>query len=310
MIRYVKHQDIDPKRWDNAVKNAANHSVFGTYEILNILSGDQNWDAVVEDDYMRVMPLPYRLKYGIPYIYTPFFLPQMGVFSTSPLDAETTLKFFNIIPRRFIQIDLLFNPYNDISKLPENQICLISHEMKLQEDYESLCANFSQNTRRNIKSAEKHFLTIEYNPKLVENIIQLFQNNRGKSPQVHYKEQDYQNLNRAAQYLLGLNLLDVVGVRDAEQKLIAGALLVRDHQRVWFWFSGRDETAADSKPMFFLLNEYLKNKCESDLTFDFNGSVNENVARLYRGFGGIPYPIMLLQHSRLKLLQKIKSNSR
>lgn len=309
MIRYVKHQDIDPLRWDNAVKNAANYSIFGTYEILDILSGDQNWDAIIEDNYVRVMPLPYRIKYGIPYIYTPFFLPQMGIFSTSPLDAETTLKFFNIIPRRFIQIDLLFNPYNDISKLPENKIRLISHEMKLREDYDNLYANFSQNTRRNIKSAEKHFLTIEYNPELIGNIIQLFQNNRGKSPMVHYREQDYQNLNYAAKRLLGLNMLDVAGVRDVGQNLIAGALLVRDQQRVWFWFSGRDEASADSKPMFYLLNEYLKNNCMSDLTFDFNGSTNENVARLYRGFGGIPYPIMLLQHSRLKLLQKIKSNS-
>ena len=32
--------------------------------------------------------------------------------------------------------------------------------------------------------------------------------------------------------------------------------------------------------------------------FDFNGSTNENVARMYKGFGGLPYPIVLVQHSQ------------
>ena len=306
MIRYVKHQDIDPQRWDNAVKNSANSSVFGTYDMLGILSGERCWDAVIEDNYVRVMPLPHRSKLGVPYIYTPFFFPRLGIFSKTKTDAETTLKFFNTIPSRFLQVDLIFNTLNETSKLPENQIQLVSHQLELQVGYDALYARFSQNTRRNIKSAEKHFLTLENNPDLVSEIILLFQNNRGKDGNVHFKETDYHNLNLAAQYLLKQDCLEVVGVRDGAQNLIAGALLVRDGQRVWFWFSGRDERAADSKPMFFLLNEFLKEKAGMDLILDFNGSINENVARLYRGFGGTPYPIVLLQHSRLKLLGKMK----
>lgn len=307
MIRFVKHSDIDPQRWDHAVKNAANNSVFGSYALLDILSGDQNWNALVEDNYASVMPLPYRTKFGVSYIYPPFFCPQMGIFSKKTTDAQKTLLFFNAIPKKFLQVDLLLNPHNNADLLPEHRLPCVSHQLDLNIPYDSLYANFSQNTRRNIKSAEKHFLTLEKNDGLIENIIDLFQNNRGKDAAVHFGTPDYLVLQKAAEFLLQKGKLEVLGVRDASYNLIAGAFMVLDGQRTWFWFSGRDERAAESKPMFFLLNEYIKQNCESPLLLDFNGSNNKNVARLYQGFGGVPYSMVMLQHSRLKILDYLKS---
>ncbi len=306
MIRFVKHQDINPESWNRAVENAENASVFAKFEMLDILTGDATWHAAIKDDYTAVLPLPYRQKFGFSYLYTPFFLPQMGIYAESPINSSDTLMFFNIIPRKFFQVDLLFQKGDDITKLPDNHLVFTSHELDLKGPFDALWDGFSQNTRRNIKSAEKHFLTFEKNEGLVEEIIQLFKNNRGKDQAVHYKDRDYQTLLRAANFLLKQGNLDVVGVRNTEKKLIAGALMVRDHSKIWFWFSGRDETAAESRAMFFLLHEYLKDLCDTDLVFDFNGSNNENVARFYRGFGGLPYSIPMLQYSRLGILNLIK----
>ena len=230
----------------------------------------------------------------------------MGIYAQQLVAAEDALRFFNTIPKKYRQVDLLFNRHNNISLLPENQYLLPSHEVSLQVPYETLWEGFSQNTRRNIKSAEKHFLTIEKNSGKVGDIIRLFQNNRGKAEAVHFQERDYRNLIRVADVLLNKDKLEVLGVRDGAQNLIAGALLVRDGHKVWFWFSGRDEKAADSKPMFFLINEFLKENCNTDTVFDFNGSSNENVARFYKGFGGIPYSIPMLQHSRSRILRMLK----
>jgi hypothetical protein len=231
----------------------------------------------------------------------------MGIFSEEPTDAQKTLLFFNAIPKKFLQVDLLLNAHNHADLLPEHQLQCVSHLLDLNAPYDSLCANFSQNTRRNLKSAEKHFLTLEKNDGLIENIIDLFQNNRGKDAAVHFGAHDYLVLQKAAEFLVPKGQLEVLGVRDAEQNLIAGTLMVRDGQRIWFWFSGRDERAAESKPMFFLLNEYIKENCESPLMLDFNGSNNKNVARLYQGFGGVPYSLVMLQHSRLKILEILKA---
>ncbi len=306
MIRFVKHQDIDPIAWNHAIEKALNGSVFASFEMLDALTGNSSWHAIIQDDYAAVLPLPYRRKFGISYLYTPFFLPKMGIFAENLVNPDESLMFFNAIPRRYLQIDLLFNKENNISDLPGNQLFLTSHEVDLQTSYNALLAGFSQNTRRNIKSAEKHFLTIEKNNKLIDEIINLFEQNRGKDRAVHYHPQDYLMLGRASEVLLQKGQLDVLGVRDASQKLIAGAFMVRDGKRIWFWFSGRDESAFECKPMFFLIHEYLKANCETRVVFDFNGSTNENVARFYRGFGAIPYPIPMIQYSRIAILGFLK----
>lgn len=306
MIRFVQHQEIDPVSWDRAVLKAACPTVLATYQLLDALTGDAQWDALVEDDYKAVLPLPYRTKAGIAYVYTPFFLPRMGIFAPQPVDSQTTLDFFNAIPGKFRQVDLLLNPCNDATLLPSEKVELVSHVTYLNRPYDEMAKGFSANTRRNIKDAEKHFLTIEKNEKFLEPIISLFKDNRGKSRSVRYKNQDYQHLATAAKLLIKENRLDVVGVFNPEQRLMAGALMVRDVDRVWFWFSGRDEAVAETKPMFFLINEYLKTLGDSDTLFDFNGSTNANVARLYKGFGGLPYPVIMLTHSRSAIIRDLK----
>ena len=316
MIRFVQHQNIDPVLWDRAVLGAACPTVLATYQLLDALTGDAQWDALVEDNYKAVLPLPYRTKAGIAYIYTPFFMPRMGIFAPQPVDAQTTLDFFNAIPDKFRQVDLLLNPGNDATLLPTEKVELVSHVTYLNRPYEEMVKGFSTNTRRNIKAAEKHFLTIEKNKKFLEPIISLFKDNRGKSRSVHYKSQDYQHLIAASKILIKENRLDVVGVFNPDQRLMAGALMVHDVDRIWFWFSGRDEAVAETKPMFFLINEYLKNLGNCDTLFDFNGSTNANVARMYKGFSGLPYPVVMLTHSRkglgvvVKLKKKIANGLR
>nr|MCR4857821.1 hypothetical protein [Bacteroidales bacterium] len=53
----------------------------------------------------------------------------------------------------------------------------------------------------------------------------------------------------------------------------------------------RDNQLSESKPMFLLLDAYIRDHAESDLYLDFNGSSNPNVARLYQGFGSKRYTI-------------------
>lgn len=106
MIRFVPHTDIDPVQWDAAVHHALFPTVLCTYEMLNILSGDAQWHALVQDDYVAVMPLPARSKMHVHYLYTPFFISQMGIFSSQPVSAQLTKDFLNALPRRYKQVDL------------------------------------------------------------------------------------------------------------------------------------------------------------------------------------------------------------
>jgi len=312
MIRFCRHSEIDPQKWDNAIAQAQFPTVFASYDLLTILAAESKWNALIMDDYEYVMPLPERSKLGLHYIYTPFFLPQLGIFSSHEVTASVTSDFFNAFPEEFLQIDILLNTHNDTSFIDQYTISLVSHQLDLQQPHSTLFDNYSKNTQRNIKSAEKYDLTSTQDCD-IEEIIHLFIENRGKRKEVHFRRRDYKHLLTAARFLLSKELLDVRGIQTNDGQLIAGALFVKDYQRRWFWFSGRDTKYAQCKPMFYLLDQYIQENAEQPLILDFNGSMNENVARLYKSFGGIPYDIEMINFTRashfdrlIKLYHRLK----
>ena len=104
MIRFLKHSEIDKDRWNKAVSEASNSTIFVDFDFLWL--GNPNWCALVEDDYQSVMPLPVRSKLSIKYVYTPFFYNRMGVFSKKDISPDLMKEFVDSIPRKYRQIDL------------------------------------------------------------------------------------------------------------------------------------------------------------------------------------------------------------
>lgn len=298
MIRLVKHGDIDATRWNETVGASGFPTVFCTYEMLDALVGGATWNALVMDDYDYVMPLPERSKFGVHYVYSPFFVSQMGIFSAKPVTAQITSDFFNALPSADKHVDLLLNQSNATDFIDSYTISLVTHTLALYKDYQELSSAYSQNTRRNVKAARKSDLVMKSDEVGVEQVVRLFQENRGQRKEVRFKPKDYEILTQAASVLKSQGLLEVLSVHTREGQLIAGALMVRDFQRYRFWFSGRDAQFADQKAMFFLLDEFINRHAGTPFLLDFNGSMNENVARLYKGFGGQPLPIKMISYSR------------
>jgi len=308
MIRYLKHSEINPEKWNQAVRNSLFSPIFVEYEILDFLTGADTWDALVQDNYDAVMPLPYRKKGVLKYVYTPFFIPQMGIFSKHKLCSENIEAFLSIVSKHFILADLLLNEKNIPEKELESEC---SNTLSLQLPYNELYANFSQNTKRNLKAGEKHQCSVTIQQEAIADIIALFKNNKGHEEVVHFQDHDYENLQKLSEYLLNKGLLEVYGVRTNDNRLAAGALFVKDGNRRWFWFSGRDNALSEGKPMFTLLNAFIRDHAETDLILDFNGSSNPNIARLYQSFGSVPHTIPFVRryknpfwHTLLKMLGK------
>ena len=289
MIRYLQHSEIDPGKWNQTIHNSLFSSGFVKYEMLELLTAPDTWHALVQDDYETVLPLPTRKKGVLKYVYTPFFMPQMGIFSACEITSDETEAFLREISKHYVLADVLLNEKNETQESHKNNF--VSHFISLQPSYNEIYSQFHENTKRNIKTAEKHQCRITVGEESVADIITLFRANRGQGSNVHFQEEDYARLLQLADYLLINNLLEVYGVRTYDDKLAAGALFVKDGNRRWFWFSGRDNQLSACKPMFFLLDAYIRDHAGADLLLDFNGSKNENVARLYQGFGGKRYTI-------------------
>lgn len=299
MIRYLKHSEINPEKWNQAVHNSLFSTIFVEYEMLDLLTGSDTWDALVQGNYEAVMPLPYRKKGVLKYVYTPFFMPQMGILSEKELLTNDIQDFLSEASKHFVLADLLLNEKVVFQK--QYDICFVSYILQLQHAYSELYSQFHDNTKRNIKAGEKTQCRVTIGEEQVSKIIEMFRNNRGQMGSVHYHDRDYQILENVANYLLNRNLLDLYGVRTPEGKLAAGALFVKDGKRRWFWFSGRDNALSNSKPMFILLNSYIRDHAESEFVLDFNGSTNPNVARLYQSFGSQRYDIPFVRCYKNKI---------
>lgn len=292
MIEFLQHSEIDKAKWNSCVARSLSPSVFADFDLLSLVS--PHWCALVSGDYQAVMPLIVRQKWCVPYICTPTFFSCGGIFTDVPVDGDLLCAFVERIPRRFLRVDLLLN-----ENCPDiTQHTLRSYHLTLAQPFEVLARSFSENCRRNIKSAEKQNLTFSLSGNISE-IIALFRRNRGA--RLTLRDSDYALLERCACYAQEQGWLEVCSVADNRGELLAGAFMLRDYDKIRFWFSGRNSEEASSKSMFFLISNYLKIKAGETLLFDFNGSMNENIARFYRGFGAEVIEIPYIQIHKIPL---------
>jgi hypothetical protein len=77
-IQYLSNQQIDKTKWDHCIDNAGNGLIYAYSFYLDNMA--KNWDALVLNDYEAVMPLTWNKKYGIHYLYQPFFDGSIGSF--------------------------------------------------------------------------------------------------------------------------------------------------------------------------------------------------------------------------------------
>ena len=78
MIRYLTHNQIDKQRWDDCIEKSPDGIVYAWSWYLDVVH--PSWEALVEDDYEAVMPLTGNKKFGVNYLFQPFFTQKFGTF--------------------------------------------------------------------------------------------------------------------------------------------------------------------------------------------------------------------------------------
>lgn len=97
-IQYLRRSQIADSLWNQCVVEAPNTLIYASTWYLDALC--DHWDALVYGDYKAVMPLPWRSKWGIKYVYTPFFVPVLNICCTSKA-AGIPAVFFEVLTKYF-----------------------------------------------------------------------------------------------------------------------------------------------------------------------------------------------------------------
>ena len=106
MIRHLHHGDIDKAWWDAQLLRCSNRLWYAQSWLLDIAS--PGWEALVDDRTGAIMPLTWRRKYGIQYLFTPYAIQQLGVF-VPEMDQDICTRMLDAIPKHFRYWDIWLN---------------------------------------------------------------------------------------------------------------------------------------------------------------------------------------------------------
>src|SRR5450759_1119721 len=102
-ILYKKNTEIDKQKWDRCIDESANGLIYGYSLYLDIMS--KNWDGLIMGDYAAIMPVTWNRKYGIYYLYQPFFAASLGIFGNG-LTGKIISAFLENIPSKYKYWDI------------------------------------------------------------------------------------------------------------------------------------------------------------------------------------------------------------
>ncbi|MBK7173024.1 MAG: hypothetical protein IPH84_07280 [Bacteroidales bacterium] len=281
MIHFLSHDQVNSEKWDECIQHAINGNLYGYSWFLDLVCPE--WCALVEDDYVRVMPLPAWKKFGITYLLQPYFTQQLGLYSQQALNQEVLDKFIRSIPRRFLYMDFNLNKFNTINQFSLDCSLQVNYELDLIHPYEKLKSQYSENLSRNLKKAEKHDLTLVRSLK-PEVIIDLFRLNKGSSIKA-LKEDQYQLLSRLIYAMISRGICQVWGAIDENNQVVAGIIWAYSHQKAVFLFSALSDLGKEKGVMPWMIDTFIHEKAGNSITLDFEGSNDENLARFYASFG-------------------------
>ena len=282
MIQYLKQSEIDYSKWDKCIARSTNSFVYAYSWYLNIVAGQ--WDALVEDDYKSVFPLPYRVKHGIKYIYQPVLTQQLGLFSIIPITAKAVQEFIFAIPKEFKLTEINLNTANILQENDRYKLIRNTNiELQLGTEYEIIRKSYSKNLKRNINKAKRNELSISNNLN-PEVIIELFKQNKGREVDA-FSENDYTNIKRLMYSLINKAKGELIGVYSKENSLLCSMFIIKDDKRHIFIFSGLSAEGKEKGAMPFIVNNYIQEHAKDNIIFDFEGSNNPSLARFFKGFG-------------------------
>ncbi|MCK5815899.1 MAG: hypothetical protein KAH07_08140 [Flavobacteriaceae bacterium] len=278
MIKYIKRGEIDEEKYNACIGNAINSRIYAYSWYLDIVA--DNWDALVLNDYEAVMPLPWRRKYFIKYVYPPCWTQQLGVFSSDKISNELVQQFIKSIPRKFKKVTIQFNSGNPIAE--RNVTERINYVLDLNKPYEELVKGYNKLRKRQIKKNRISRLKIEncLKPKL---LIDLFKAEE-KYEKMH-TDKDFEKLEKLMTTVEVSKKGGVVGCF-SEGYLCGGLFYLNDSNRITYLFSGLNNVGRENNGMTLLINKIINENSGLDCVLDFEGSMNEGISKFFKSFGG------------------------
>lgn len=275
-IQYLQRHQLDDDRWNACINNAANGLIYGYSFYLDAMAG--NWDALVLDDYTAVMPLPWRKKWSLYYLYQPFLTAQLGVFG-SHLTQDLFAAFLQAVPGKFRYWDFSFNHHNLFFAKGFPFFQRLNYVLPLQQPYEQLRKAYRENIRRNVKKSSSYGNVVATNINL--EAIRALAALQAKT----VAGNEWAAFAKLMQQLQAKSMSKTYGILSAKGDLLASAVFLFSHNRAYYLLVGNHPNGRTLGASHALIDAFIHDHAAQNLVLDFEGSDMRNLAFFYSSFG-------------------------
>jgi hypothetical protein len=293
MIVYLKNSEIDKEQWDSCIKASRSLKPYAYSWYLDIMA--PGWEALIDDDYDSVFPIPARKRFGIKYIATPIFLQQLGAFSPDKSSENSINEFLDYMPEFYRLVDLCIG-----QKVARKEFTLMERsnfELDLTIPYEKLWNNFQSDCRRNIEKALTKKIELAYDITPGE-LIDLFITLKERTIK-GIKLRDFQRLNNLMDYCLKSKKGRIIGVRAARNKIVFGLFIIETSGYINLFFTLNTPESRERRINYFVINEIIKAKASNKIILDFAGSSIPSIATFMSSFGSSNNPYYRIYRNTL-----------
>jgi hypothetical protein len=279
-IDYISNEQIDFKKWDRCIKKAFNGNIYAYSWYLNIVT--QRWNALIENDYERVMPLPKTFFAGNEIILHPKLAGQLGIFSTTTLNEYHISSFFNSIPSNYRYVSLKLNKHNQLQNTFRITDKKVNLDMDLIKPYKKLREIYPEILNELVAySFKMNYRVVTKIP--VDSIAKFEQH---VSPVYSYLHpEDLISMQLIVAAAINNKMGQLCGLYNENNQLLALTFFVWSHQKATMAFCLFSKKNLQLPALFFLIDDFIRNNSEKNLILHIELNANSKLVSLLEKIG-------------------------
>jgi len=290
-IQILPSHHIDKLKWDDCIRRSSNAVIYAYSYYLDAMC--ENWSGIIHNDYETVMPVPWKKKFGIAYSYQVPFVQQLGFFPGQNSRAGESL--LTRLTKAWKYGDYSFNFQNTIAA-SEQKTCT-NYIIDLSQSYENISVHYNDYLRAFLRKSKDELLA--YNTDTdIEGAVFLYKQFYGKRFS-HVREKDFTNFCSLCFRLQEKGQVLIRKVTDAENRLMAIVLILKDEKRMYNIINVITEEGRKKEANLFLYDCIVREFSGSRLIFDFEGSDLPGVKFFYEKFNPLNQPFIKIHYNHL-----------
>ena len=301
-VNYTLYKNINIQKWDTCIAQSLTPSIYSTALYLNTMA--PQWDALIVGEYEYIMPIIFKIKYGIKYCYQPAFLPHIGIFSSKIISKSIFQNFLSCLSSKIVFAEISFlHPINFLEQSPKFKCNLQTNfTLSLLQTYQIIHKNYLPSFTKSLRRLQKHNLQYCVGTSVNEvfNLYKKLYVNKIQSLSL----KDLQSFKKLCDTLLLQKKIIIKIVRDNNQNLLAAVLLLVYKNKLYNILSCINSEGKKLEANYFLYDCILKEFANKPYIFDFEGSEIIGVANFYKKMNPINEPTFQVKYNNLPKILK------